>query len=232
AREAGAGGAGARLERRAQLEGWRGPLLETGRQQPPVPNRELYRTALALAARLRSSAADLQTVCRTPNPRLDPDGGELRRLERPVKYLHLVESATDEAVLQRMLQLDVVQLAFTGASDDIEQEVELVEITATVPGPDGRVPVYEKLTGVQLGPFGAFYRRSWRVNDWLWGRIDGVGSLAETLLSPGRLRQLGSTPAEALAGIERLAVGADGPDQPYLQQQWQEVADACRIELS
>jgi patatin-related protein len=232
-RDAGARGAAAALERRAQLDGWLGPLLETWRQQPPVPNRELYRAALALAGRLRSSAADLQRVCRTPNPRLDPDGGELRRLERPVKYLHLVESATDEAVLQRMLQLDVVQLAFTGASDDIEQEVELVEITAAVPAPDGRVPaVHEKLTGMQLGHFGAFYRRSWRVNDWLWGRIDGVGSLAETLLSPGRLRQLGSTPAEALAGIERLAVGADGPDQPYLQQQWQEVADACRIELA
>ena len=232
-RDAGARGAAAPLERRAQLDGWLGPVLETWRQQPPVPNRELYRTALALAARLRSSAGDLRTVCRMPNPRLDPDGGELRRLERPVRYLRLVESATDEAVLQRMLQLDVVQLAFTGASDDIEQEVELVELTAAAPGPDGRVPkVQEKLTGVQLGHFGAFYRRSWRVNDWLWGRIDGVGRLVETLLSPGRLRQLGCTPAQALAGIERLAVGGDGPDQAYLQEQWQGAADACGIELA
>src|SRR5262249_53821410 len=155
-RDASARGGEAPLERRAQLDGWLGPLLETWRQQPPVPNRELYQTALALAARLRSSSADLQTVCRTPNPRLDPAGGGLRRLERPLKYLRLVESVTDEAVLQRMLQLDVVQLAFTGASDDIEQEVELVEITAAAPGPDGRVPnVQDKLTGVQLGHFGA-----------------------------------------------------------------------------
>jgi predicted acylesterase/phospholipase RssA len=31
-----------------------------------------------------------------------------------------------------------------------------------------------KLAGMQAGHFGGFLKRSWRANDWLWGRIDGV----------------------------------------------------------
>lgn len=31
-----------------------------------------------------------------------------------------------------------------------------------------------KLGGMQAGHFGGFLKRSWRANDWLWGRLDGV----------------------------------------------------------
>jgi len=34
-----------------------------------------------------------------------------------------------------------------------------------------------KLRGVALGHFGAFFRRSWRENDYLWGRLDGAERL-------------------------------------------------------
>jgi patatin-related protein len=34
-----------------------------------------------------------------------------------------------------------------------------------------------KLHGVALGHFGAFFRRSWRENDYLWGRLDGAERL-------------------------------------------------------
>ena len=173
-------GPGAPLERRQKLDGWLEGVLTEWHKKPPVSNDELYATALKLAEKLKNSGRDLHEVCRVqesgaeksggavkyPNP-LDPDGGDLRRLERPVRYLHLDQSVTPQHVLRRMLQLDVVQLAFTGVTADVEQEVELVEITAAAPGPDGREPgVENKLTGVQLGHFGAFYRRSWRVNDW------------------------------------------------------------------
>ena len=39
--------------------------------------------------------------------------------------------------------------------------------------------------------FGAFYKRSWRANDWMWGRHDAVQRLVQVLLDPARLRQLG-----------------------------------------
>jgi hypothetical protein len=31
-----------------------------------------------------------------------------------------------------------------------------------------------KLAGMQLGHFAAFVKRSWRANDWMWGRLDGI----------------------------------------------------------
>jgi patatin-related protein len=42
---------------------------------------------------------------------------------------------------------------------------------AGAPNPRG------KLRGVALGHFGAFFRRSWRENDYLWGRLDGAERL-------------------------------------------------------
>ena len=241
-------GAGAPLERRQQLDDWLRTALEEWRREPPVPNGTLYEIALRLAEKLKESGSDLRELCEAQEERteggaikylnpLDPDGSELRRLKRPVEYLHLNGDTSREVtpahVLRRMLQLDVVQLAFTGVTDDVEQEVELVEITAAAPEPDGNSPpVEDKLTGVQLGHFGAFYRRSWRVNDWIWGRVDGAARLVETLLSPERLRQLHCTPDAALAAIEYLAIGPEGEDRAYLQRRWQKASEACRAELA
>jgi hypothetical protein len=42
-------------------------------------------------------------------------------------------------------------------------------------------PLAEKLCGDTLAHFGAFFKRSWRSNDILWGRLDGVCQLVETL---------------------------------------------------
>jgi hypothetical protein len=45
----------------------------------------------------------------------------------------------------------------------------------------------QKLTGMQFHHFGAFYKRSWRANDWMWGRLDGAGWLVHVLLDPQRV---------------------------------------------
>ena len=49
----------------------------------------------------------------------------------------------------------------------------------------------DKLAGDALYHFGGFFKRSWRSNDILWGRLDGLCQLVETLLQPDRLRQIG-----------------------------------------
>ena len=36
---------------------------------------------------------------------------------------------------------------------------------------------------------GGFLKRSWRVNDWIWGRADGATVLCRTLLDPKRIRR-------------------------------------------
>ena len=46
-----------------------------------------------------------------------------------------------------------------------------------------------KVSGDVLHHFGGFLKRSWRSNDILWGRLDGVCQLVETLLKPERLKE-------------------------------------------
>ena len=53
----------------------------------------------------------------------------------------------------------------------------------------GQKPI-NKLCGVQLFNFGAFFKSSWRSNDLLWGRIDGVSQLLDILLDAERLERL------------------------------------------
>jgi len=56
-----------------------------------------------------------------------------------------------------------------------------------------------KLRGVALGHFGAFFKRSWRENDYLWGRLDGAERL---------LWLIGDT-SEAAAKEAFAAIAAD-----------------------
>lgn len=41
-----------------------------------------------------------------------------------------------------------------------------------------------KLGGIQLGHFGGFFRKDWRENDLLWGRLDGAERIVAALLGP------------------------------------------------
>jgi len=51
-------------------------------------------------------------------------------------------------------------------------------------------PLETKLSGDTFHHFGGFFKRSWRSNDILWGRLDGVCELVECLLDREDLRQL------------------------------------------
>jgi patatin-related protein len=50
--------------------------------------------------------------------------------------------------------------------------------------------IEEKLCGIQLGHFGAFLKASWRANDVMWGRLDGICQIVQCLVTPDRLQQL------------------------------------------
>lgn len=103
--------------------------------------------------------------------------------------------ASSAQIGRRLLVAEVyVSLAGLDRPADEQQEVALALISGNArsrwapsmkPG--------EKIAGLKLAHFGAFYKRSWRVNDWLWGRVDGASRLCEVLLDPKRLWQLGCT---------------------------------------
>lgn len=60
----------------------------------------------------------------------------------------------------------------------------------------------QKLTGLALGHFAGFYRRSWRVNDFMWGRLDAAVRVVDLLVAPGRAEQVqGDDPDHSVAEV-------------------------------
>lgn len=143
---------------------------------------------------------------------------------------------------KRLLTLEVVQYAF-GAESVRDQYLELVQFSANVPtafcGPDR---LEEKLAGVQVAHFGAFYKRSWRINDWMFGRLDGAERIVRILLDPSRLSRLyGRAPERDDAGGSSITLDLlraavfDGlgreDDRTLLDIHWRERLPAMRDEL-
>ncbi len=197
------------------VPGWEG-ASEPEQQER---RRGLHRQALQLATLLFEGTRALQTVAFLPSTAVDPSGAEQQRLSALVRLL-LSSATTPEDVLVAMLRLEVVHVAFSGATTQPEQEVELVQVSSTSP---------DLLTGIQEHHFGAFYRASWRVNDWLRGRMDGSAQVVQMLLAPERLRQLGLRADEAYAALRMVAVGRD--EHPELVRQWELEANDLRAEL-
>ena len=93
-------------------------------------------------------------------------------------------------------------------------EVNPIGTRATSPG--------AKLYGLQLGHFAGFVRRSWRANDWMFGRLDGAARVVDLLLDPRLLRQQAIT-----RGGMRAALDGLGADRELLRDR---VADALRAD--
>lgn len=68
----------------------------------------------------------------------------------------------------------------------------------------------ERLAGLQLRAFGGFFKKSWRSNDILWGRLDGLNRLVECLLTPTTIqsfrRFIQSNPTLVLSDLVKQAV--------------------------
>ncbi|MFE9960579.1 patatin-like protein [Micromonospora sp. NPDC005299] len=233
----------------------------------PIPNdvirrARLYRQALELARSIREIAPALRMVSDAGNDVLDPDGEWTERLAALHRFLVPVRPAeapgrgldpkgtadadpavgedaeSDRTVLQNMLRLDIVQLAFNSASQEPEQEVELAKVSSIHP---------DLLTGIQLYHFGAFYRGSWRMNDWLHGRMDAVEQLVRILVAPERLRQCLLTPgsktsagprsarpeavARLMEALQRCAIPHQSSDRVWLAEQWAQERAACEREV-
>lgn len=160
----------------------------------------------AIAATVLEAAPALRAVSGADLERKDP------LLDRLVGEL-VPEGAGVDVVLRRLLAETIVQTVAAAGQPELDQVVELLQVSSTVPnGFDDRAAGADKLAGRQLGHFGAFYKRSWRANDWMWGRLDGAARLAQMIVDPARLAELGWTPEEATARLERVALGPEGDE--------------------
>ena len=123
-----------------------------------------------------------------------PRGSDAADVSETVKLARAIVPRGENpaaAAVRTLLALHVVQRAAGSELAGIEQTVELVQLSAnTTNSFDGRDRASDKLAGLQLHHFGAFYKRSWRANDWLWGRLDAATRLVQIVLDPRRLQRL------------------------------------------
>jgi patatin-related protein len=132
------------------------------------------------------AAGQLSTYLNYLMPEADYPEPEASRLE-PEDI-----SSKAQAVAMKLFDLAATQRAMLPVEADIEQPLEFIQVSAdtrSLLAPDSQT-AQQKLTGMQLHHFGAFYKRSWRANDWMWGRLDGAGWLVHVLLDPQRVRRI------------------------------------------
>ena len=96
-------------------------------------------------------------------------------------------------LLLRLLALDCgTRLLSDGAPTGANTPVRLAELSLRVSHPWTRFSTTpaDKAAGLELARFGGFLKRSWRMNDWTWGRLDAVTMLCQTVLDPQRIARM------------------------------------------
>ncbi|WP_457254646.1 patatin-like protein [Pedococcus sp. P5_B7] len=97
-----------------------------------------------------------------------------------------------EQLLTRLLQLEVASTALGDeTTDGSTVAVDLVQLSAQTANAFARhsITADDKLGGMSVLRFGGFLKRSWRLNDWIWGRLDAASVLSLTVLDPSRVRR-------------------------------------------
>ena len=148
------------------------------------------------------------------------------------------------AIVRQLLILEVIHYAVSHRQTQPDVTLELVQISAQQQSPwGGAATPTEKLAGMQLAHFGSFYKKSWRANDWMIGRLDGIDRLVRIGLNPDRLHRCYGGRTLGIGGVNvraseyvhgflhALAVdSADTALQPLLAQHW--IDAAVRDELA
>lgn len=117
---------------------------------------------------------------------------DLRALHRFFFGKVKVPGAADplDQIAWRVLALEVFEFTSADRAEGPDTQPEVVQISARLPsiwGGSGNPA--EKLNGMQLAHFGAFYKRSWRANDWTFGRLDGIDRAVRIALNPDSLQR-------------------------------------------
>ncbi|HET6987406.1 MAG TPA: DUF3376 domain-containing protein, partial [Kribbella sp.] len=145
----------------------------------------------------------------------------LRTVFQRLLWLHIATwTIADESPTEASLPVDLVQVSLRTAND--------FAVYSTTPD--------DKVGGLSLRRFGGFLKRSWRMNDWTWGRIDAATMLCQIILSPQRIQRLitirgGLQPdriaarATAESFVQSLVLTLFGSEPPMLDRLRQEAVD-------
>jgi patatin-related protein len=190
----------------------------------PAPSTLIAEPGLATAWQV--IAAEVTELVQAPLPAPmaaeAPAGSRAEQVGAAADHLrgyaeYFAGSVDDRARALRLFALHAAQRAMLPANAQADQPVELIQLSS-----DTRTlldlkrdTAASKLTGLQLSHFGAFFKRSWRANDWIWGRLDGAGWLIHLLLAPRRINSIaiskdGSRVSGFLSQLGALGI----PDPP------------------
>ncbi|MGW6449945.1 patatin-like protein [Lentzea sp. NPDC055074] len=147
-----------------------------------------------------------------------------------------------ERWLSRLLALEIAGTCLSDdASTGMDTPVELVQVSLQTRNAFAQqsITADDKAGGASLSRFSGFLKRSWRVNDWIWGRLDGATMLCRVLFDPRRLRRmdlLGRPEGDQRTADERAKAVVDqvlesmfGPELPI---QVAACAEEARVELA
>lgn len=172
----------------------------------------------ALAAAVGRVLVAIKLPTQTPGPDAQP-GSRASTLAAAMENVSIYQAyfataGSDRERALRMFALHAAHRAMLPIGAEVDQPVELIQLSA-----DSRTlldlqrqTARSKLTGMQLHHFGAFYKQSWRANDWMWGRLDGAGWLIHLLLDPRRINTVaeadehGSRAGGFLQRLQRIGV--------------------------
>jgi patatin-related protein len=119
---------------------------------------------------------------------LSDNFGSLLEYHNPLR-----RAVDDNELLKRMLEIEIV--SYVTAEHDVTDAmvptapIDFVQLSANIAQDFARdFTSDDKLAGMSLNRFGAFLKRSWRANDWIWGRLDAVKILMLILLTPEMIR--------------------------------------------
>jgi patatin-related protein len=107
----------------------------------------------------------------------------------------LLDARCEQDLLEILTMVEVIGYLVTeqdaGGDDVPSSPIELVQLSAQVEQHFAKdFTSDDKLAGMSLNRFGAFLKRSWRANDWIWGRLDAIKILTLIILTPDVVRGL------------------------------------------
>jgi predicted acylesterase/phospholipase RssA len=131
--------------------------------------------------------------------------------------------------VQELLDFEVVQNAFGIQELQVPFPFAFIFASAGVRnslGHQAATPA-TKLAGMKLNHFGGFLKRSWRANDWLWGRLDGAEHVIRALVDLDRVQELSDLPGDTqhqpvVRALADAAFGRDDAEIDALQRLWGE----------
>lgn len=239
-----------RAEAVAMLHGLQG--AGSGTQQNEI--RQRLRDARDLCTLLLNIQPTIERILAVPRRFARADVAEaLKDLGAYQRYFFRKDGdgeslPTVDAIAWRMLALEVIEVGAGSRDHRLNVSAELVQISARLaPAWGGPATPERKLTGMGIAHFAAFYKRSWRANDWIFGRLDGIDRALRIALNPDQLQRLYGQRQVRMQGaaqpvpaseyvahyIETLAVhGARRELQGELMTAWQRALPCIRKELA